>query len=75
MKRKEIIPNCWHRRVIDRARHHPVIQTNHPQFETKYTCGSDQLNPNVVAFCIRQGWLVPQHDGLFEGYSQTYIAA
>jgi len=74
-KRKEIKPNRWHQRVIDLARTAPIVQTNSEKFETKYTSGHKELNPDVVCFCIRMGWLRPQGDGLFSDSSQTYVAA
>lgn len=70
---KEVKPNRYHRRVIALAAKNPVILTHHEKFEDKWTSGGIELSPSVVIKCIRQGWLKPSGDGLFEGSSQTFV--
>jgi hypothetical protein len=71
--RKPKQPNRYHKRVLTLAATEPVILTHSEKFDDSFSCAGVQLNANVVADCLRHGWLRPNNDGLFPGHTQSFV--
>lgn len=69
---KEAKPNRHHKRVIALAAKEPLMLTHREKYEDKWTAGGVEVTANCALACIRNGWLRPNDDGLFEGSSQTW---
>ncbi|GGN14070.1 hypothetical protein GCM10010967_57880 [Dyadobacter beijingensis] len=62
-------------KVIDKARTNPVVETLEADGSKTYrSVDGKNIRSDLFGRLLITGLLVPQNDGLFAGFSQTYLA-